>query len=420
MKFKIYTLGCKVNSYESQFYMEQLEKIGFTYTEDIADLYIINTCTVTNTAASKSRQKIHLAKKENPESIVVVIGCYAQCIDDKKREELHADIIIGAQYKSEIASIIQAYIQTNQKRDYVSSSSSFDTFEMMPIHQFESKLRAFLKVEDGCNQFCSYCTIPFARGRERSLDKDKVISIAGDLCDKGHKEIVLTGIHTGRYMSNGTNLTGLLKELIANTPEDVYYRISSIEITEVNDELIDLMKNNPRICHHLHIPIQSGCDATLKRMNRPYTVFEFKERLNHIRHEITDISISTDIIVGFVQESEEEFNQTYNTLLECQFSFLHVFPYSKRDGTKASLMKGEVEGSLKKKRVNKVLSLSKMLRIKDMERYKEIEVLIETHKGNIYTGYTNQYHPVEIQSDIPLEGRIKLSWNEIKNGTYCL
>ncbi len=418
MKFKILTLGCKVNAYESQFYCEELEKLGYEQTEGIADIYIINTCTVTNTAASKSRQKVHQAKKENPKAIVVVVGCYVQVVDKEKRDELKVDLIIGAKNKKNLPMIIKNYMKTKNKKDYVESSTDFNDFESMPIACFESKHRAFLKVQDGCNQFCSYCAIPFARGRERCLHHDEVIEIAKSLVNKGHSEIVLTGIHTGRYFDGSYNLTKLLKALLENTPDSIYYRISSIEITEVSDELIQLMQANNRICHHFHIPVQSACNETLKRMNRPYTIEYFKERVQFIREQIPDISISSDVIAGFVQESVEEFETTVQNIKEIQFSFLHVFPYSKRDGTQASNMKGEVNGNVKKERVNALLNLSKELRYQDMLRFNPVQVLIEDEENGIYNGYTNHYHPIKIHSSKPLSGRVEIEWEKIEENTY--
>lgn len=423
MRFSITTLGCKVNSYESNFYKEQLEKQGhhMVGVNDPCDVCIINTCTVTNTAAAKSRQKIHSLKKAHPNALIVVVGCYVQHADAKERKDLDVDLIIGANHKNELASQIEELLKNHVRKDLVEDIHDFTCFEEMPIHVYESKHRAFLKIEDGCNQFCSYCAIPFARGPQRSLSKEKVINIARSLSDKGHYEIVLTGIHTGRYQDGSITLAKLLKELLEKTDARVHYRISSIEITEVDDELIGLMKSTNRICHHLHIPIQSGCDATLKRMNRPYTIDAFKERLDIIRKEIPDISISTDVICGFVQESDEEFETTYKNLQDCAFSFLHVFPYSKRNGTAASKMKGEVHGSIVKERVNRLLALSNELRKQDMERFDTLEVLIEKKdQDGIYHGYSQQYHPVKIYSDDILDSRIIVAWNEIKEHTYIV
>ncbi|MEF2609987.1 MAG: tRNA (N(6)-L-threonylcarbamoyladenosine(37)-C(2))-methylthiotransferase MtaB [Faecalicoccus sp.] len=423
MRFSITTLGCKVNSYESNYYKEQLEKHGhqMVETNSPCDVCIINTCTVTNTAAAKSRQKIHSLKKTHPNALIVVVGCYVQHANQTERENLDVDLIIGANHKNELVQRIEELLKDHVRKDLVEDIRDFTSFEEMPIHVYESKHRAFLKIEDGCNQFCSYCAIPYARGRQRSLSKEKVIEIAQSLSDKGHYEIVLTGIHTGRYQDGDTTLTKLLKELLEKTDERVQYRISSIEITEVDDELIELMKQTTRICRHLHIPIQSGCNETLQRMNRPYTIEEFKQRLDHIRKEIPDISISTDVIVGFVQESEEEFETTYKNLEDCAFSFLHVFPYSKRNGTAASRMKGEVHGSIVKERVNKLLALSNKLRQNDMERFTNLEVLIEKQdQDGVYHGYCQQYHPVKIYSDVPLSTRIHVTWDEIKDHTYIV
>lgn len=423
MRFTITTLGCKVNSYESNYYKEQLEKHGHQMVEvnSPCDVCIINTCTVTNTAAAKSRQKIHSLKKTHPNALIVVVGCYVQHADQQEREQLNVDLIIGANHKNELVMRIEELLKNHVRKDLVEDIRDFTSFEEMPIHVYESKHRAFLKIEDGCNQFCSYCAIPYARGRQRSLSKEKVIEIAQSLSNKGHYEIVLTGIHTGRYQDGDTTLAKLLKELLEKTDERVQYRISSIEITEVDDELIELMKQTTRICRHLHIPIQSGCNETLQRMNRPYTIEEFKQRLDHIRKEIPDISISTDVIVGFVQESEEEFETTYKNLQDCAFSFLHVFPYSKRNGTAASRMKGEVHGSIVKERVNKLLALSNKLRQNDMERFTDLEVLIEKQdQDGVYHGYCQQYHPVKIYSDVPLATRIHVTWDEIKDHTYIV
>lgn len=420
MRFCIVTLGCKVNAYESQYYADQLESTGFQRVpaDQECELCIINTCTVTNNAAHKSRQKINQAKHNHPNAYIVAVGCFVQFANEVQRNQLGVDLIIGAKHKDKFLDYVQKMIATDQKMDVVTDVDQYKDFEAMPIHCFESKHRAFLKIEDGCNQFCSYCAIPFARGRERSLAKEQVLSIAEMLVEKGHSEIVLTGIHTGRYLDGENTLTSLLKSLLDQTPAHVYYRISSIEITEVSDELIDLIKKNKRICHHLHIPIQSGCDETLKRMNRPYSISYFKERVLQIRQQIPDISISTDVIVGFVQESDEEFEQTYKNIQDIGFSFLHVFPYSKRSGTKASFMKGEVHGSVVKERTNRLLKLSKDLRIKDMERFDMVEVLIETNRDNIYKGYTNQYHPIEINSTQSLNGRIMCQWDSVDEFGY--
>lgn len=420
MKFAIETLGCKVNEYESQYYAQQLEKQGYepVHLDDGPDICIINTCTVTNTAAAKSRQKINRAKKLNPDSVIVLVGCYAQSLSEEERSAMQADLIIGASHKKELPKLIDKFLAQHHKIDTVEDIRRFDDFEDMPISSFENQHRAFLKIEDGCNQFCTYCQIPYVRGRERSMPKDKAVQAAIQLAKMGHQEIVLTGIHTGRYADEGLKLADLLELLLQATPENVHFRISSIEITEVDDDLIALMAQNPRLCRHLHIPIQAASNPVLKRMARPYTVEEFARRLETIRKAIPDISVSTDVITGFVAESEEEFEEGKKNLEDLHFSFLHVFPYSRRDGTAAAAMKGQVHGSIVKERVSQLLDLSARLREQDMARFDQLSVLIEKKTPRGYTGYTSQYHPVCIESDEALEGRIETGYDQIEDGVY--
>lgn len=423
MTFDIITLGCKVNEYESQFYKEQMEKLHLQPKTDHtpADVVIINTCTVTNTAASKSRQKIRKARKENPDAILAVVGCYAQTMEEEIRRDLQADLLIGAAHKNEIALQVAKLLEKKKADVALERIENIVDFESMPIGAFEGQHRAFLKIQDGCNQYCAYCQIPLARGPERSQMPSQVVEIAKSLADKGHLEIVLTGIHTGRYSFRKENLAQLLKELLEATNENVCFRISSIEITEVSDELLDLMASNPRILPHLHIPIQSGCNATLHRMKRPYTIEQFKERADYIRSKVPNVSISTDIICGFPQESDEEFEQTIQNLDDISFSFLHVFPYSRRKGTVADEMEGHVHPQTAKQRASRLLQLSDELRKRDMARFDEVEVLVERedpHHPGIYTGYTKQYHPARIKSLHPLEGRILLDHPEIEDTAY--
>ncbi|MBF0579727.1 tRNA (N(6)-L-threonylcarbamoyladenosine(37)-C(2))-methylthiotransferase MtaB [Erysipelotrichaceae bacterium RD49] len=427
--FEIETLGCKVNEYESAFYASQLEKAGFCHAAkgEAADVLIINTCTVTNTAAAKSRRKINRLKRENPNAFVAAVGCYTQMLDEQQRQALHVDLIVGASHKDQLAStIIEAMNQKQspgQKIDLVEESRDLTRFESMPIGSFEGQHRAFLKIQDGCNQYCAYCQIPLARGPERSQLPMEVVKSAQDLAASGHLEIVLTGIHTGRYHFRDTNLTKLLEMLLENTSEEVCYRLSSIEITEVSDELLDLMAASPRILPHLHIPIQAGDDRTLARMKRPYTVAQFEKRLEQIRKKIPDISISTDVITGFVGESDEEFETTKQTLSDCRFSFLHVFPYSRRKGTAADAMTGFVDGHKAKARTDELLALSKQLRKDDMARFERSQMLIEREEPgqkNWYIGYTSQYHPARIFSMTPLRGRINVKMTESADERYTV
>lgn len=425
--YEVITLGCKVNEYESQFYAEQLEKIGLKpyidkNTNSGADVIVINTCTVTNTAAKKSRQKIRRARKENPGALCVVVGCYAQTMEEETRQNLEADLLIGASHKNQLAALVAKELESRQSLNLVEPIENIVDFESMPIGHFESRNRAFLKIQDGCNQYCAYCQIPLARGPERSQIPEQVIEVAKSLSDQGLQEIVLTGIHTGRYHFRQTNLTDLLKQLLEQTPENVTYRLSSIEITEVTDELIQLMKENSRILPHLHIPIQAGSNATLNRMKRPYTIGQFKERLDWIRQNIPDISVSTDVITGFVQESEEEFQDTLKNLDEMNFSFLHVFPYSRRKGTAADAMSGFVDPAIVKQRTSALLELSDQLRYRDMQRFTESEVLIEQagEAPGTWLGYTSQYHPAIVHADEnkTLSGRVSVSLKPGENHTY--
>lgn len=424
--FEIETLGCKVNEYESSFYSETLEKAGYKLRSSEEknqplDLVLINTCTVTNTAAAKSRRRIARLKRENPKALIVVVGCYAQMLSKEERKALGIDLIIGASHKNELVSYIEKIEESQEFFDLVEDARDLTQFESMPIGSFEGQHRAFLKIQDGCNQFCTYCQIPLARGPERSQIPEQVIESAQKLAENGHLEIVLTGIHTGRYHFRQTNLTDLLKMLLENTPDKVCYRLSSIEVTEVTDELLELMASNPRILPHLHIPIQAGDDRTLKRMHRPYTVAQFQERLADIRQKVPHISISTDVITGFVQESDEEFETTKKTLENCRFSFLHVFPYSRRQGTVADKMDGFIHGNIVKDRTNQLLALSKELRQKDMARFTHSEVLIEredtSHPG-WYLGYTSQYHPAIVKSNSFVQGRINVKMTTIENERY--
>lgn len=411
--FEIETLGCKVNEYESAYYIEQMEQAGFSRAKqgEPADVLIINTCTVTNTAAAKSRRKAARLRRENPGALCVLVGCWAQTLEKEQRQASGADLVIGAAHKNRLAAEVLRLLDSEERTqtDLVEHIADLNEFESMPIGVFEDQHRAFLKIQDGCNQYCAYCQIPLARGPERSQIPAQVIESARALAQAGHQEIVLTGIHTGRYRFRGETLASLLKALLEQTPKTVCYRISSIEVTEVSDELLDLMKSQPRILPHLHIPIQAGCDATLARMKRPYTVAQFKERLEVIRQAVPEISISTDVMTGFVQESDEEFETTVQTLKDCRFSFLHVFPYSRRKGTAADSMSGFVDPAIAKERAGRLLELSRELRRQDMARFDHVRVLVERpdrQHPDLWTGYSEQYHPVALISDRTPVGRI--------------
>ena len=370
--FAIATLGCKVNTYESQGYESALLEKGYEQVsfKEKADVYIINTCAVTNTAGSKSRQKIHAAIALNPEALIAVVGCYAQTASEQLEQDANIDILLGSDGKSRLADMIEEGLRKKRPQKLIHDVRKVNVFEALPIHRFEHQTRAFLKIQDGCNQFCSYCIIPFARGAERSLPEDEVLAIARSLSESGHREIVLSGIHTGRY-GNGINssLCQLMKRMVKEIPKLQRIRISSIEMNEITDELLEFIKGEEKIARHLHIPVQSANTTVLKNMNRPYTIAWFMERVDYIRSLIPDISISSDVITGFPQESEEQFQDTLDNIARMRLSFLHVFPYSRRDHTAAAQMSGHLENKIKKERASRLANLSKQLYTADKQNF---------------------------------------------------
>ena len=354
MKVAVFSLGCKVNIYESEFVINLLKENGYTIVDfdDDADIYIINTCSVTNESDKKSRKMINRAKKNNKDAIVIVMGCYSQVNADS----INADIILGNKDKSKIIEIIEEYKKTKENKKIIYDLAKVD-FEKMEITKFENHTRAFVKIEDGCNAFCSYCIIPYVRGRIRSKAFNDVISEVTKLVEDGYKEIVLTGIHTGKYgIDIGTSLEELLEELV-KIPNIYRIRLSSIEINELTSGIIKLLKENKVMAKHLHVPLQSGSDKILKLMNRRYNKETFLNIISVLK-EIPDISLTTDLIVGFPNEGEEEFNETISTLKEIGFTKIHTFPYSKRKGTPAADMDNQVDSRITKERVHDILKLS--------------------------------------------------------------
>ena len=403
--FAIATLGCKVNTYESQGYESALLEKGYEQVsfKEKADVYIINTCAVTNTAGSKSRQKIHAAIALNPEALIAVVGCYAQTASEQLEQDANIDILLGSDGKSRLADMIEEGLRKKRPQKLIHDVRKVNVFEALPIHRFEHQTRAFLKIQDGCNQFCSYCIIPFARGAERSLPEDEVLAIARSLSESGHREIVLSGIHTGRY-GNGINssLCQLMKHMVKEIPKLQRIRISSIEMNEITDELLEFIKGEEKIARHLHIPVQSANTTVLKNMNRPYTIAWFMERVDYIRSLIPDISISSDVITGFPQESEEQFQDTLDNIARMRLSFLHVFPYSRRDHTAAAQMSGHLENKIKKERASRLANLSKQLYTAYKQNFigKEVSVIFEKEKDGKLIGHSSEY--LEVAAAAPL------------------
>lgn len=400
MKFNIITFGCKVNQYESNMMKENMLSSNFFYTEDLSDanIIIVNTCSVTNVADKKCLKMIRRLKREYSNAILVVAGCSSQN-KQSVYESLDIDILIGNRDKSIIDKLIKEYIETEKKYVKFYNDRNLD-FEDMYISDY-NHTRAFIKIEDGCDNFCSYCIIPYVRGSVRSKDFDKVIKEAKELAKHGHKEIVLTGIHTGHYLNNGYDLTDLINEL-SKIDDIKRIRISSIEVTELNEKFLDMLKNNDKVCDHLHIPLQAGSDEILKRMNRKYDLAYYEEKIKKIRSIRPDISISTDIIVGFPYETEELFLNTLEFSKKIKFSKIHVFPYSVRVGTAAANMEEQVDEVVKKMRVKRLMAVSHMLEVDYFNKFKdkELDILIETCDNNVSEGHTSNYLLVSVPENI--------------------
>ena len=414
MKAAIHTLGCKVNIYESEYITNILKENGYQIVDfdSKADIYIINTCTVTDTSDKKSEKMIKRARKQNKDAIIIAMGCHAQI----KGDNIDADIIIGNKDKSKIISLIEEYQENKNKIKRIYNLDNV-SFEDMYISSFNSHTRAFVKIQDGCDAFCSYCIIPYARGPIRSKDPKTVIKEITSLVENGYKEIILTGIHTGKY-GKDINYTfeQLLKEIIKI--KNLYrIRISSIEINELTDPILNLIKDNQVIAKHLHIPLQSGSDKILKLMDRKYDLKFYKNRIEKIRKMIKDISITTDLIVGFPNENEKDMEDTLKFLKEIKFTKIHTFPYSKREGTKAASMENQIDETIKRKRVKTVLELSDQLE-QDFYQSKlneTEEVIIEQTKDGKSYGYTSNYIKVEINSPLKPNEVISVKINKVNN-----
>lgn len=416
----ILTLGCKVNTYESEYIMHLLKEHGYQIKdfESTCDIYIINTCTVTNTSDIKSRKMIRKAIRKNPNACVVAMGCFIEA--NKEFSIPGLDIVIGNKDKSKIIDLLDEWFKTREeiRRQYQNLPKEF---EDMYINDFPGRTRAFVKIQDGCENFCSYCIIPFVRGKCRSKDPDTVIKEIKDLVSHGYQEVVLTGIHTGNYgVDLNTNFAELLKHVI-KIKGLLRLRISSIEITELTQEVLEIIKKEPIIVDHLHIPIQAGSDHILKLMNRKYNLEYFINKINEVRAVRPKIAITTDVIVGFPEETEEDFQETLDTCKKIRFAKIHVFPYSERKGTKAMKLPNHIDPATKKERAKKLLSLSKELECAYYESFigKQVLVLIEEEKeGNSY-GHTDTYLHVKIPKDLPKNTFVTVEIKEIQY-PYCI
>ncbi|MDR1017961.1 MAG: tRNA (N(6)-L-threonylcarbamoyladenosine(37)-C(2))-methylthiotransferase MtaB [Lachnospiraceae bacterium] len=412
-KVALHNLGCKVNQYEIDAMSENLENNGYEIIDfnEKADIYIVNTCTVTNIADKKSRQMLRRAKKENPEAIVVATGCYTE-VDDTADQIV--DIVVGNNKKSQIVEILNDYLKSSTRENVVIKDESHQkVFEQLGISHTSEHTRAYLKVEDGCNSFCSYCIIPFARGRVRSNPINLVMKEAKALANKGYKEVVLTGIHLSSY---GIDINSNLLELIQNiaTIEGIErIRLGSLEPRLITEEFAKEISKIDKICPQFHLALQSGSDTVLKRMNRKYNTSDYKEAVRLVRKYFDNPALTTDIIVGFPGETEEEFIETYDFVDNIDFYETHIFKYSSRKGTKASKMSDQINGKIKDERSHKLLELDKNKRKKYENSFlnNNLQVLFETKEVidgyDYYIGHSKEYIKVKEKSSLDLVNQIK-------------
>ncbi|KML40472.1 MULTISPECIES: tRNA (N(6)-L-threonylcarbamoyladenosine(37)-C(2))-methylthiotransferase MtaB [Cytobacillus] len=412
-----HTLGCKVNHYETEAIWQLFKEAGYERTdfESVSDVYVINTCTVTNTGDKKSRQVIRRAIRKNPDAVICVTGCYAQTSPAEIMAIPGVDIVVGTQDRVKMLEYIEQYKQERQPINGVGNIMKNRVYEELDVPAFTDRTRASLKIQEGCNNFCTFCIIPWARGLMRSRDPKEVIRQAQQLVDAGYKEIVLTGIHTGGYGEDmkDYNLAMLLTDLEAQVKGLKRLRISSIEASQITDEVIEVMDKSKVVVRHLHIPLQSGSNTVLKRMRRKYTMEFFAERLERLKEALPGLAVTSDVIVGFPGETEEEFMETYNFIKEHQFSELHVFPYSKRTGTPAARMDDQIDEEVKNERVHRLIALSDQLAKEYASQY-EGEVLEvipeesfkESSDSNLFVGYTDNYLKIVFPATEEMVGQI--------------
>ena len=408
--FSILTLGCKVNSYESEALINKLIDKGYYLKNfnELCDVYIVNSCTVTKTSDQKSRQMLHAARRNNPNAVVVVMGCYSQ-LNLVEVSKL-ADIVIGTNNKLDVVNLIESYLETKKQIINITDVLNNPKYEEMKVSALKTHTRGFIKIQDGCENYCSYCAIPYSRGKIRSRIPDNVIDEINNLVKQGTKEVILAGINTGTYGKDLGNITlaGLITRIMEET--SIYrLRLSSIELMEITDELLEtLVKYSSRIANHLHIPCQGGSESVLRRMNRKYTIEEYENRLSDIRKLFPDIAVTTDILAGFVGETEEEFKETLSFINRCKFYEMHVFPYSRRSGTVADSLEGHLDKSVITLRAKEISNLAVKLKEEYINKYinQSVYVLVEAKKKNYWHGHTSNYLDVYFESNDLLENKI--------------
>ncbi|TLS39353.1 tRNA (N(6)-L-threonylcarbamoyladenosine(37)-C(2))-methylthiotransferase MtaB [Pseudalkalibacillus caeni] len=412
-----HTLGCKVNHYETEAIWQLFKEQGYERSEfeDTSDVYVINTCTVTNTGDKKSRQVIRRAIRKNPNAVICVTGCYAQTSPAEIMAIPGVDVVVGTQDRAKMLDYIEQYKNERQPINGVSNIMKAKVYEELEVPAFTDRTRASLKIQEGCNNFCTFCIIPWARGLLRSRDPEAVVKQAQQLVDAGYKEIVLTGIHTAGYGEDlkDYNFAQLLSDLDEKVKGLKRIRISSIEASQVTDEVIDVLNRSDKIVRHLHIPLQSGSDSVLKRMRRKYSMDMFAEKLEKLKKALPGLAITSDVIVGFPGETEEEFQETYDFVAKHKFSELHVFPFSKRTGTPAARMEDQVDEDVKNERVHRLIELSNQLAKQYASDYENevLEVIPEEQykedpDSGLYVGYTDNYMKVKFQATEDMIGKI--------------
>lgn len=415
-KAALHNLGCKVNAYETEAMEQQLKERGYEIVpfDEKADVYIINTCSVTNIADRKSRQMLHRARKMNPDAVVVAAGCYVQAQAEKQVIDPCIDIVLGNNKKQDLLTALQAYEEAHGDLREVIDINHTKEYENLHLTKQGEHTRAYIKVQDGCNQFCSYCIIPYARGRVRSRAKEDVVAEVTDLAKNGYQEVVLTGIHLSSYgidFENEDNLLSLIRAV--HEIEGIKrIRLGSLEPRIITEEFVQAIAALPKMCPHFHLSLQSGCNETLKRMNRRYTSEEFYEKCEILRKYFEKPALTTDVIVGFPQETEEEFETTYEFLKKICFYETHIFKYSKREGTKAAVMQGQIPEQIKAKRSARLIELGEKNRRAYEESFlgKTVEVLVEEKSDvngkEMWTGHTKEYMKIALESEKNLQNCI--------------
>ena len=412
-KVSFITLGCKVNQYDSDAMRTLFIHRGYKPIEhsEVADVYIINTCSVTSIGDRKSRQVIRKIRRNNPDAVIAATGCYAQVAPEELEKMGDVDVIVGHQNRNKIVDYIEEAEKSEKTVNAVKDIMSIREYENLTVDpEGEVKARAFVKVQEGCDNYCTFCIIPYARGRLKSRKQEDAVDEIKKLVEKGYREVVLTGIHLGNYgrdLRNGTSLSTLVSELL-KIPNLLRIRLGSIESVELSDELINIIKNEKRVCHHLHLPLQSGSDAVLKSMNRHYRLRQYKDLIAMLRKKIPNLALTTDLIVGFPGETEENFKETLNTLHELKFSAIHVFPFSKRTGTPAAMYPNQITNEEKKKRVHRVQELEKKISKEFRCEFlnKIVHVLAENKKEEYFEGFSDEYIRVTIKGENVKRGHL--------------